>query len=63
MKRRQPLPRVWLMTDERQGDGLWGALERLPRGAGMRAFFCGFLVETAAAFVPKTRMRLTPRSS
>lgn len=35
MKRRQPLPRLWLMTDERQGDGLWRALERLPRGSGI----------------------------
>jgi thiamine-phosphate pyrophosphorylase len=29
------LPRVFLMTDERMGDGLWAALERLPRGAGV----------------------------
>lgn len=35
MSRRQPLPRLWLMTDERQGEGLWRALERLPRGAGV----------------------------
>src|SRR5690348_8595128 len=35
MQRRQPLPRLWLMTDERQGDALWEALERLPRGAGI----------------------------
>jgi thiamine-phosphate pyrophosphorylase len=35
MPRRQPLPRLWLMTDERQGDGLWAALERLPRGSGV----------------------------
>jgi thiamine-phosphate pyrophosphorylase len=35
MQRRQPLPRLWLMTDERQGDGLWDALRRLPRGAGI----------------------------
>ena len=35
MTRRQPLPRLWLMTDERQGDGLWRALGRLPRGAGI----------------------------
>ena len=35
MQRRQTLPRLWLMTDERQGDGLWEALERLPRGAGI----------------------------
>lgn len=35
MGRRQPLPRLWLMTDERQGEGLWKALERLPRGGGI----------------------------
>jgi thiamine-phosphate pyrophosphorylase len=35
MDRRQPLPRLWLMTDERQGAQLWAALERLPRGAGI----------------------------
>lgn len=29
------LPSVWLMTDTRMGDGLWGALQRLPRGAGV----------------------------
>ncbi|MEA3049444.1 MAG: thiamine-phosphate pyrophosphorylase [Sphingomonadales bacterium] len=28
-------PRLWLMTDERQGDSLWKALERLPPGAGI----------------------------
>jgi thiamine-phosphate pyrophosphorylase len=35
MARRQPLPRLWLMTDERIGDALWPALERLPRGGGV----------------------------
>lgn len=35
MRRRQPLPRIWLMTDERMGDALWLALERLPRGSGI----------------------------
>jgi thiamine-phosphate pyrophosphorylase len=35
MPRRQPLPRLWLMTDERQGEALWEALERLPKGAGV----------------------------
>lgn len=35
MPRRQPLPRLWLMTDERQGEALWAALERLPPGAGV----------------------------
>jgi thiamine-phosphate pyrophosphorylase len=35
MPRRHPLPRLWLMTDERMGDALWDALERLPRGGGV----------------------------
>lgn len=36
MHRRHPLPRLWLMTDERMGDeGLWRALGRLPRGSGV----------------------------
>ena len=35
MTRRQPLPRLWLMTDERQGEALWAALERLPRWSGV----------------------------
>jgi len=29
------LPTLWLMTDPRMGDGLWRALERLPRGSGV----------------------------
>jgi len=36
MPRRHPrIPPTWLMTDERMGDGLWTALERLPRGSGV----------------------------
>ena len=35
MHRRQSLPRLWLMTDERQGAGLLNAVARLPRGAGL----------------------------
>jgi thiamine-phosphate pyrophosphorylase len=35
MRRRQPLPRLWLITDERQGEALWEALERLPRRSGV----------------------------
>jgi len=41
MRPRQPLPRLWLMTDERQTDGREGiapllrAIARLPRGAGI----------------------------
>lgn len=33
MRRRHP--DRWLMTDERQGEALWHALERLPRGSGI----------------------------
>ncbi len=35
MRSRQPLPRLWLMTDERMGEALWDALARLPRGGGV----------------------------
>lgn len=31
----QPLPRLWLMTDERMGDDLMRALARLPAGGGI----------------------------
>lgn len=35
MRARHPLPRIWLMTDERLGDGLLQAVKRLPRGSGI----------------------------
>ena len=35
MPTRHPVPPLWLMTDERMGDSLWEALERLPRGSGV----------------------------
>ncbi|HYJ52283.1 MAG TPA: thiamine phosphate synthase [Allosphingosinicella sp.] len=35
MRPRHPLPRLWLMTDERQGDRLLDAVTRLPEGAGV----------------------------
>ena len=35
MRARHPIPPIWLMTDERMGDALWPALERLPHGAGV----------------------------
>ena len=35
MRSRQPLPRLWLMTDERMGEALWDALARLPCGSGV----------------------------
>ena len=33
--RHPELPRLWLLTDEKQGDGLWRALARLPAGSGV----------------------------
>lgn len=36
MKPRHPaLPQLWMMTDERQGNDLWRAIGRLPRGSGI----------------------------
>lgn len=35
MRPRYPLPRLWLVTDERQGDALWAALRTLPPGSGV----------------------------
>lgn len=35
MTLRQPLPRIWLLTDERLGDAVLGAVSRLPGGAGI----------------------------
>lgn len=34
-RRHPPIPRHWLMTDERMGEALWEALERIPRGSGV----------------------------
>lgn len=35
MHRSHPLPRIWLMTDERFGDDLLPAVQRLPRQSGV----------------------------
>ena len=35
MRRCHPVPRQWLMTDERMGERLWAALDRLPKGSGV----------------------------
>jgi thiamine-phosphate pyrophosphorylase len=34
-RRHPPIPRLWLMTDERMGAALWDAVARLPRGSGV----------------------------
>ena len=33
--KRPPIPTLWLMTDERMDEGLWAAIDALPRGAGI----------------------------
>lgn len=35
MRRRHPLPKIWLMTDPRFGDGLLSAIRQLPFGSGV----------------------------
>ncbi len=35
MPTRQTLPTRWLMTDQRLGETLWEAIERVPRGGGV----------------------------
>lgn len=35
MRRRHPLPRLWMMTDERQGEQLLASIMRLPAGSGV----------------------------
>jgi thiamine-phosphate pyrophosphorylase len=46
MRRADALPTIWLMTDERLGDGLWPAIMALPRGAGV--IFRHYGTESAA---------------
>jgi thiamine-phosphate pyrophosphorylase len=46
MRARHPLPKLWLMTDERMGDSLWDALAILPRGSGV--VFRHYRLEPAA---------------
>ena len=41
MKRRQTIPRQWLVADDRIGEGLWRAVRRLPPGSGVLFLFSG----------------------
>ncbi len=34
-RRHLPLPRVWMLTDERQGEAIWDMIANLPRGTGI----------------------------
>ncbi len=53
MPRRHPLPTLWLLTDERQGDALWTALSRLPRGSGVIARHYGLTGPARAVFLDR----------
>ena len=44
MPRRHALPDLWLFTDNRQGDALWSAIGRLPKGRA------GVIVRTSTHF-------------
>ncbi|HEY6917435.1 MAG TPA: thiamine phosphate synthase [Allosphingosinicella sp.] len=55
MRSRHPLPRLWMMTDERQGDALWAALGRLPRGAGIVFRHYGLPLPERRALLAKVR--------
>lgn len=57
MRPRHPLPHLWLMTDERMGESLWQALDRLPRGSGVVFRHHGLeLAERRALFAKVSRI-------
>ena len=55
MDRRQPLPRLWLMSDERQGAALFAALDRLPEGGGIVFRHYGLQVAERRALFERVR--------
>lgn len=62
MRRRHPIPVIWLMTDERMGKALWPALRRLPRGAGVVfRHYATPLAERRALFKRVRRIALARR--
>ena len=55
VQRRHPLPKLWLMTDERQGDALWDALANLPRGSGVIVRHYGLTPKERRVLIAKIR--------
>lgn len=51
-----PLPELWLMTDERQGDRLWPALKALPRGSGVIVRHYSLGQKARRALIARVRM-------
>lgn len=58
-RRHPPIPAIWLMTDERMGEGLWRALDRLPRGAGV--VFRHYAIDTPARLALMRRVAAVAR--
>lgn len=50
-----PLPKLWLMTDERQGGHLWLALKGLPRGSGVIVRHYGLEKKARRALIERIR--------
>jgi len=61
MRPRQPLPRLWLMTDERLGQGLLPAIERLPPGSGIVFRHYTLTLRQRRALFEKVRMAALAR--
>jgi len=53
MKRRQPLPRQWLVADGRTGQRLWLALATVPRGSGVLVLYRDLPKRERAALLAK----------
>lgn len=54
-RHRSPLPRLWLMTDERLGESLFPAIARLPRGSGIVFRHYSLSTRDRAALLRKVR--------
>lgn len=54
-RRHHSLPTEWLLTDERQGEQLWTALARLPRGSGVVVRHYSLAPDARLALVQRVR--------
>ena len=61
MDARQPLPRRWLMTDERLGDGLFAAIDRLAAGGGIVFRHYSLASQERRALFDQVRRRIEGR--
>lgn len=61
MTPRQPLPRIWLVTDERQEDRLLPGIDRLPDGAGILFRHYGLRADARRELFERVVTRARPR--